>query len=440
MQGTTEVALPIREGKQRNAPEQRGHEQPRRRSLGLKESSVNEGQNQKPVDPKQKEREPYKQGHSEAITHEPRPRIEPKQAGQNPNGNERKKQNQTRGSEKPAPSDPIAFQRLPIHSGHYMLISTPAPNEVFFRGRPGDLRLGEWVSIAAEMTPHRAKKREVVLIGYPDDQGVKRNRGRAGAALGPDAIRKHLYRMTVPADRLWEKNFHLYDLGNSPISTRLPQTHAAAQALAAAAAMANRTGICLGGGHDFAAPTFLGFQSSAPNARWGLINIDPHLDTRELEGEETHSGNPFRVLLESGALKGRDFTEFGARTQRNTRSSWEFCRKQKVNLMTLESIRTKKSGAAVAFHSELGRLGRQCKQLGVTIDMDSCSETEGSSAAPVLGFSSWELCCFASIAGKNPKVRYLEIAEVAPSLEPTERASRIASEILYAFLDARSKI
>lgn len=321
-----------------------------------------------------------------------------------------------------------------------MLISTPAPNEVFFRGRPGDLRLGEWVIPAAGMTLQRGKKREAVIVGYPDDQGVKRNRGRAGAAQGPDAIRRQLYRMTVPADRPWEKSFQLYDLGNAPISPRLSETHASAQALAAEAAKADRTGVAMGGGHDFAAPTFLGFQSSAPKARWGLINVDPHLDTREMEGAEAHSGNPFRVLLESGALKGTDFTEFGARTQRNTRSSWEFCQKQKVTLLTLEAIRSKKSAPAALFQSELTRLGRACRQIGVTIDMDACAETEGTSAAPTLGFSAWELCCFAAIAGKNPKVRYLEIAEVAPGLEPSDRAARIASEIIYAFLDARSKI
>ncbi len=321
-----------------------------------------------------------------------------------------------------------------------MLISTPAPNEVFFRGRPGDLRLGEWVIPAAGMTETRDKKREAVLIGYPDDQGVKRNRGRAGAAQGPDAVRGQLYRMTVPADRPWEKTFQLYDLGNAPISTRLSETHASAQRLAAEAAKAERTGIAIGGGHDFAAPTFLGFQSVAPKARWGLINIDPHLDTREMEGSESHSGNPFRVLLESGALKGADFTEFGARIQRNTRSSWDFCKAKKVALLTLETIRTKKTGPAALFQSELNRLGKNCRHLGVTIDMDACSETEGTSAAPVLGFSAWELCCFASLAGKNPKVRYLEIAEVAPGLEPSGRAARIASEIIYAFLDARSKI
>lgn len=321
-----------------------------------------------------------------------------------------------------------------------MLISTPAPNEVFFRGRPGDLRLGEWVIPAAGMTLTREKKREVVLIGYPDDQGVKRNRGRAGAAQGPDAVRRHLYKMTVPADRPWEKNFQLYDLGNAPVSSRLSETHASAQAVAAEAAKAERTGVAVGGGHDFATPTFLGFQSSAPKARWGLINVDPHLDTREMEGAESHSGNPFRVLLESGALRGADFTEFGARIQRNPRSSWDFCKSKKVNILTLEAIRAKKTGSVAQFQSELARLGKNCRQLGVTIDMDACCDTEGTSAAPVLGFSAWELCCFAAIAGKNSKVRYLEIAEVAPGLEPSERAARVASEIIYAFLDARSKI
>jgi arginase family enzyme len=65
--------------------------------------------------------------------------------------------------------------------------------------------------------------------------------------------------------------------------------------------------------------------------------------------------------------------------------------------------------------------------------MDACNELEGVSAAPVLGFTAWELCQFAFLAGSNPKIGYLELAEVAPSLDPTGRGARIAAEVIYYF-------
>jgi len=44
---------------------------------------------------------------------------------------------------------------------------------------------------------------EVALIGCPQDEGVRRNRGRAGAAQGPAEIRRALYRYPVCAWWTW---------------------------------------------------------------------------------------------------------------------------------------------------------------------------------------------------------------------------------------------
>lgn len=43
-------------------------------------------------------------------------------------------------------------------------------------------------SIAQE----QVKKSDIVFLGYACDEGVKRNQGRIGAQMGPDAIRKQL--------------------------------------------------------------------------------------------------------------------------------------------------------------------------------------------------------------------------------------------------------
>src|SRR6516225_10903931 len=64
--------------------------------------------------------------------------------------------------------------------------------------RGGDPRLGEivefWKGDPAALQSGRA-----VIIGFPQDEGVQRNQGRAGAAEAPDAIRHWLYKLT-PCD------------------------------------------------------------------------------------------------------------------------------------------------------------------------------------------------------------------------------------------------
>lgn len=44
----------------------------------------------------------------------------------------------------------------------------------------------------------------------------------------------------------------------------------------------------------------------------GIVNIDAHLDVRPLKDGKTHSGSPFRQLLEDPRFSGKNFVEFAA--------------------------------------------------------------------------------------------------------------------------------
>jgi len=322
------------------------------------------------------------------------------------------------------------------------LTSIACPSELLFKGRPGDPRLGEWVQSSNELKKVEKDKESLVILGTPDDTGVIRNLGRPGAKEGPNSIRKHLYKMALPMDLKWERMLSLSDAGNTKVSQAINETHANAQQLASEIAAEGHTLITLGGGHDVAAPHFIGFVQGRkkfnPREKVALINIDPHLDVREMEGNLPHSGTPFRQILESEVISGESFVEFGTRSNRNSRAHFDYAQKRHVQIMTWESLRLRPEPISEPFRLQLDRLARTHHSLGITIDLDSCSEAEGMSAAPVIGFSAAELYTLASLAGSQIKVRFLEIAEVAPSLDPTERSSRIAAELIYAFVRSRA--
>ena len=65
---------------------------------------------------------------------------------------------------------------------------TARPNgDLFFsRGDRNDPRLGEIVRFDEESY----QATDIVIIGCPQDEGVRRNKGRVGAADAPDAIRE----------------------------------------------------------------------------------------------------------------------------------------------------------------------------------------------------------------------------------------------------------
>jgi formiminoglutamase len=336
--------------------------------------------------------------------------------------------------------------------------TTPTSTHLFFAGRDGDPRLGQWAqpTTLGKLSP--SKQETLVLIGAPDDTGVTLNRGRAGAKEGPDALRQAFYKFAWPKSKKLEKTRWL-DAGNILVSKDILATHENAFNAASLIATSGATVVAIGGGHDFAAPHILGTLSTIgtlgatlggntkknakKNAKktpiFGVINVDPHLDVREFENKLPNSGTPFRQILESGIVKGPNLIQFGAREGRNSRAHFEFCEKQKVAVHELDVIR-QKGDAVKQFGVLLKKLSTRCDSVALTIDMDCCADIEGVSAAPVIGFSPWELCQFARMAGANKKIALLELAEIAPPLDSSGRAARIGAEVLFHFLLGRLSI
>src|SRR5438093_13764548 len=88
---------------------------------------------------------------------------------------------------------------------------------VFFgRGDKNDPRLGEIVQSDME----HYSDADIVIVGCPQDEGVRRNNGRVGAADAPNAIREQFYRLTT-----FNINRNLFDLGDVQLAGSLEETH-----------------------------------------------------------------------------------------------------------------------------------------------------------------------------------------------------------------------
>ena len=95
--------------------------------------------------------------------------------------------------------------------------TTRPREEVFFsRNDKNDPRLGQIV--AREEKAYDAA--DIVILGCPQDEGVRRNQGREGAALAPFAIRQQFYRLTT-----FNVKRKIFDLGDIKIGSTLEATH-----------------------------------------------------------------------------------------------------------------------------------------------------------------------------------------------------------------------
>src|SRR5437660_1147633 len=72
----------------------------------------------------------------------------------------------------------------------------PARRLEFMVQRADDPRLSDVVEVW-QGDPAALRRGRAVLIGFPQDVGVRRNHGRPGAAEAPHEIRRHLYRLTT---------------------------------------------------------------------------------------------------------------------------------------------------------------------------------------------------------------------------------------------------
>lgn len=163
----------------------------------------------------------------------------------------------------------------------------------------------------------------LAILGFASDEGVRRNKGRIGAAKGPRILRLAMAGLPATFDA------PLYDAGNVRV---LKEDLEAAQAMLGARVTelltAGHFPLLLGGGHEIAYGSYQGI------ARWmreqqrdktlGIINFDAHLDLR-VPAPIGSSGTPFYQIAEQCQLNGRPFNYLcvGASRASNTRALFQ---------------------------------------------------------------------------------------------------------------------
>ncbi|WP_237067720.1 formimidoylglutamase [Microbulbifer guangxiensis] len=145
----------------------------------------------------------------------------------------------------------------------------------------------------------------LAILGFASDEGVRRNKGRIGAAKGPRILRMAM--ANLPATF----GTPLYDAGN--VRVEKEDLESAQSLLGARVTELLSDGhfpLVLGGGHEIAFGSYQGV------ARWmreqqrektlGIVNFDAHLDLR-LPKPKGSSGTPFYQIAEQCEINGKPF-------------------------------------------------------------------------------------------------------------------------------------
>jgi formiminoglutamase len=322
----------------------------------------------------------------------------------------------------------------------------------FLRTRKQETRIGEDIGFAKSAENWKeelqASPCRFVLLGIPEDIGVKANYGRGGAHTAwkpalesflnqqsnafldgnPVFVLGHIY-----VDDLMEKAAHLTAKTGADIDqlrnlvTELDERVAA---VIEQIILLNKIPIVVGGGHNNAYPIIKG-SSKAKALPVNVINCDPHSDFRPLEGR--HSGNGFSYAWNEKFLQR--YSVFALHEQYNTAQVLKEFTTHNANLFytTYEDIFIRENKTfTTALQHNIGFVKHAA--CGVEIDLDAITNVP-SSAKTSSGISPVQARQYAYQCGKQLSVLYFHIAEGAPILSHIKADNKTGKLIAYLITD-----
>ncbi|MBP1225175.1 formimidoylglutamase [Flavobacterium sp. 1355] len=318
--------------------------------------------------------------------------------------------------------------------------------------RSGEIKFGEKMIIIPKgveiINFLKESEAKYVLLGIPEDIGVRANYGRPGTASAwENAIKaianiQHnrfakgsqiivLGQINVADEMRDVENLDFNDIDDrSKLSQLVEKIDKEVSHIIFTIIKAGKTPIIIGGGHNNAYGNIKG-SALAKGKPINAINFDAHSDFRILEGR--HSGNGFSYAYEEGFLK--KYFIFGLHENYTSKSVLDIIKKleDRVRYNTYDSVNIRKEKD---FNNEMIHALDFIKSdsFGIEIDLDAIPNI-ASSAMTISGFSIEELRQFVSFFGEHKNATYLHICEGAPDLDQSPNNHLIGKLIGYLITD-----
>ena len=290
--------------------------------------------------------------------------------------------------------------------------------------REGEIKIGQRVQCADSgiLESLEASNARYVLLGIPEDIGVRANGGRPGAAYGWKATLPHF--MNVQSNEYldgkevlvlgtlntaeWMKTSQGVSVDR--LRELTAKIDAAVWPLIEKIAALGKVPMVIGGGHNNSYGCLRGV-SQAIGRPIHCVNVDPHADFRSPEGR--HSGNGFRYARDEGYLE--QYSVFGLHEGYNSAEMLSLLKRPgKSWYLSFENVSFGRLPMIDHWDELWSRFGSE--KVGLEIDVDGITDFPSSADTPS-GFTLNEIRqMLLALKNKDARVAYLHIAEAAPSL------------------------
>ncbi|MCH8500691.1 MAG: formimidoylglutamase [Aliidiomarina sp.] len=336
----------------------------------------------------------------------------------------------------------------------------------FLQKRRGETRIGETIRVLSSLAESELLEiqqayaetesavRPIAILGVPESIGPRANLGRGGAELGWQAFLQQFLNLQDSGRLPLEHLFLAGSVACSDLQMRSesldPQQSEDLQHLrdlcaeldsrvASAVTTLIAAGfevILIGGGHNNALPLLQSLAATQEEAV-AAVNLDPHSDFRPLEGR--HSGNGFSYAHEQGVLA--HYHVVGLHEAKNSKTTLDQLQQAGFNYIRAQQVQQ------LSMRKVMPSVVRDVVEwgipFGIELDVDVIMQAPAS-ALNFTGIGFDDACTFVRELAALPQVRYLHLAEAAPSCHPagleagTRATGQILSELVLTYLLSRN--
>ena len=273
---------------------------------------------------------------------------------------------------------------------------------------------------------------DVGVVGVPYDLTSSY---MPGPRFGPDAIRQatdservHSYPLSIGRSKAIDspltKSLTLEDVGDLEVMLRLPEA-AVIDISEACTKLVSRESrlLFLGGDHFISYPIIKGLKRGRPG-RYGLVHLDAHSDIySEMGGYQLSHACGVRRMLDDKLILIEDVAAY------DLRSALPSQREEVTGSM--DPILSKDD-----FHKRVKEIGKHVDYLYISVDIDVLSPdiAPGVSHPESGGISMVDMVELLTSAFKTGKVRYADVVELNPMIDPTGITAIAARDIVREIL------
>jgi len=279
------------------------------------------------------------------------------------------------------------------------------------------------------------------FIGFCCDEGVRLNRGRTGAAKGPQSIRKELSKLPIN----FTQEVNLFDAGDIFCEDcTLDESQEVLSKAVERILMLNLFPIVLGGGHEVAFGDYMGVlnylskKSKQPNM--GIVNFDAHFDLRPYT-QGASSGTMFRQIADICSERKLQYSYMclGIQKHSNTIDLFKTADGLGAKYMLAKDII---AGDDCEVINKIDDFIKSKDYIYVTIcsDVFSTAFAPGVSASQPLGLDPEGVLKFLKYILKSHKVVCFDIAEVSPRFDQDDITANLAAVLIFSVINTICEI